>query len=82
MYMRFECLEGVTTLSGTVSGECFDWKVTVTAPGNITTEDTTGERQWFTLWSELVTAAFKNANKRRSLTAGPPLAAGNGTAKP
>jgi hypothetical protein len=65
MYIRGEALEGVTTLSFTISGQRGNWTVTVTAPGNIKTEDTTCERSWDKLFREMTTAAFKTANRRR-----------------
>ena len=78
MLMRFEILEGTITLTGTVSGSRGDWTVSVTAPGNITTEDTTCERTWHPLFTEMTTSAVKLASRRRLMTVGPPVLADSG----
>ena len=75
MFLRFEVLDGTITLNGTVSGSRGDWKVSVTAPGGIVTEDETTERYWHALFEEMLVTAFKNASRRRFPTAGPPLVA-------
>jgi hypothetical protein len=63
MFMKFEILSGVTTLTGTVSGSRGDW--TVRVPGNVTKENQTTEKLWLALFNEMVSAAFESANRRR-----------------
>jgi hypothetical protein len=55
--------------------------VRIEAPGGFVTEDETCERTWHTLFSEMTTAAFRAASRRRFPTAGPPLVAGNGAGR-
>ncbi|MGA7597840.1 MAG: hypothetical protein WCB23_08330, partial [Pseudolabrys sp.] len=47
------------------SGERGDWTIRTTSPGNITKEDQTTEKTWYPLLSEMLTAAFENASRRR-----------------
>ena len=80
MLIRFEALQDTITLSGTVSGSRGEWKVSISAPGNIVTEDETTGRHWHALFDEMLANAFRNVNRRR-VPERTPLAAGN-EAKP
>lgn len=65
MLLKFEALIGTITLTGSVSGKRGEWCVSITAPGGVVTSDETTERTWFPLFSEMLSAAFENANRRR-----------------
>jgi hypothetical protein len=65
MFLRFEVLDGTITLNGTVSGSRGAWKVSISAPGCVVAEDETTERNWHTLFEEMLATAFKNASRRR-----------------
>ena len=67
MFMKFEVLAGAVTVSGTVSGKRGEWAVAIEAPGGVKTSDETTERTWFPLFSEMLTAAVENANRRRGI---------------
>ena len=41
------------------------WTIQTPSPGNITKEDQTTEKTWYPLLSEMLTAAFENASRRR-----------------
>jgi hypothetical protein len=53
------------TLGFTVAGERNNWTVVITSPGGIKTEDTTVERTWFPLFSEMLSEAYHSAQKKR-----------------
>jgi hypothetical protein len=65
MYIKGEALHGTFTIGFTISGQCGDWTIRTTSPGNITKEDQTTEKTWFPLLSEMLSAAFEAANRRR-----------------
>jgi hypothetical protein len=65
MVLRGEAQIQAYTFSFTVAGQCGDWTVTVTSPGGIKTEDTTIERTWFLLFSEMLGDAYHAAQKKR-----------------
>ena len=65
MFIKGEALHGVSTIGFTISGERGDWTIRITSPGNITKEDQTTEKTWYPLLSEMLTAAFENASRRR-----------------
>jgi hypothetical protein len=66
MVLRGEALIGAYTLGFTVHGSRGDgWKVSITAPGNITKSDETTERTWFLLFSELLAESYHAAQKKR-----------------
>ena len=65
MLIRGEVLIDTFTLAFTVSGSRGDWSVTVTAADGIETKDETCEATWYPLFSEMLTTAFKNAQRRR-----------------
>jgi hypothetical protein len=64
MLIRGDALIDTITISFTISGSRGDWKITTTS-GGITAEDETVERTWFLLFSEMLSTAFKSANRRR-----------------
>ena len=66
MFIKGEVLNGTHTLGFTISGERGDWKVRITSPGDVTTEDETTERHWFLLFNEMLTKAFDAARRRRA----------------
>jgi hypothetical protein len=53
------------TLGFTVAGERNNWTITVTPPNGIKIEDTTVERTWFPLFSEMLSEAYHAAQKKR-----------------
>jgi hypothetical protein len=65
MLIRGEALIDTVTMAFTISGKRGEWRVTVTGPGNITTEDETVEATWYPLFTEMLRAAFEGANRRR-----------------
>jgi hypothetical protein len=65
MLIKGEALISTVTLGFAVSGSRGEWKVTITSPGGITTEDETTERTWFPLFSEMLASAYEAANRRR-----------------
>jgi hypothetical protein len=56
---------GSYTLEFSIHGQRNDWKITVTAPGNIVTECETGEATWFPLFSEMLADAHAAAGHNR-----------------
>jgi hypothetical protein len=65
MFIRGEALVDTVTISFTISGSRGDWTIQTTSPGNITKEDQTTEKTWYPLLTEMLAAAFENANRRR-----------------
>ena len=54
MFIKGEALEGTITVSFTISGKRGEWRVSITAPGGIVTEDETVEASWDQLFKELL----------------------------
>ena len=65
MFIRGEALVDTVTLTFAISGKRGEWAVTITQPGGIVTEDETVEASWYPLFTEMLRAAFENANRRR-----------------
>jgi len=65
MLIKGEVLIETVKLSFAVSGKRGEWKVGVTAPGNITKEDETIEASWFELFNELLADVYTKACNRR-----------------
>lgn len=67
MLIKGEALVGAVTVAFNISGSRGDWKVAMTAPGGVVTEDETTERQWHLLFTEMLTAAVEGTNRRRGI---------------
>ena len=67
MLIRGSALVGTVTIEFTVSGQRGDWKVAMTAPGGVVTEDETTERQWHLLFTEMLSTAVEGTNRRRGI---------------
>jgi hypothetical protein len=65
MLLKGEALIGAYTFAYAVSGKRGDWTVTITSPGGIKTEDTTVERTWHALFSEMLSESYHAAQKKR-----------------
>jgi hypothetical protein len=65
MLLKGEALIQSYTFSYSISGERGDWTVVITSPGGIKTEDTTVERTWYPLFSEMLGDAYHAAQKKR-----------------
>jgi hypothetical protein len=65
MLIKGEALIQTFTFGFSISGQRNEWRVTITQPGGITTEDETVEANWHALFSEMLRAAYESANRRR-----------------
>jgi len=65
MLIKGEALIQTFTFGFSISGHRNEWRIAITSPGNITTEDETVEATWYPLFSEMLRAAFESANRRR-----------------
>jgi hypothetical protein len=67
MFIKGDCLIGPHTFTFTVHGQRGEWKVTVIGPAGYSKSDETAERQWHSLFNEMLATAYENANRRRFL---------------
>jgi hypothetical protein len=65
MFIRGEALVDTITIAFTISGSRGEWKVSISAPGNITKKNETTERTWFPLFTEMLSDAYGAACRRR-----------------
>jgi hypothetical protein len=65
MLLKGEALIQSYTFAFSIYGQRNDWKITVTAPGNIVTERETGEATWFPLFSEMLADAHAAASHNK-----------------
>ena len=65
MLIRGEGLIDTVTLAFTISRKRGEWKVSVTAPGTAT-EDETVEATWYLLLNEMLLAAYETVRRKRS----------------
>jgi len=65
MVLRGEAQIQSYTFGFTVAGQRGDWTVVITSAGGIKTEDTTVEKTWFLLFSEMLSEAYHAAQKKR-----------------
>ena len=65
MLIKGEALIQTFTFGFAISGQRGDWTVAITSPGNVVTEDATVERTWYPLFTEMLAAAYENAQRKR-----------------
>jgi hypothetical protein len=65
MVLRGEALIASYTFNYSIAGQRGDWTITITSPGGVKTEDSTVERTWYPLFTEMLSDAFHAAQKKR-----------------
>jgi len=65
MLIKGEALIQTFTFGFAISGQRGDWAIKITSPNNVVTEDATVERTWYPLFTEMLSAAYEAAQRKR-----------------